>query len=125
MGLLFNETFRHEQIGSISKSIVERTVKRFEQTGIKNCVKSGRPATATISIKRWTFCCFLLKIRTILFAMSQHDIDLASAHETLKEINSTRIRSDSLEKKIHFAQENPEILNFKTILLFQIRQFLH
>jgi len=50
VSLLFNETFRHGQI-SISKSTVECTVKRFEQIGIKNCAKLGRPATATSSDK--------------------------------------------------------------------------
>lgn len=44
---LFNNTFRNEGNG-ISKSTVERTIRRFEETGTnKNREKSGRPKTET------------------------------------------------------------------------------
>jgi len=48
---LFNETFRNG-FTPISKSTVEHTVKRFEDTGsVKDRPQTGRPITATIEEK--------------------------------------------------------------------------
>jgi len=44
---IFNATFRNENDNNfISKSNVERTVKRIKEIGsVKNCSKTGRPLT--------------------------------------------------------------------------------
>jgi len=44
---LFNETFLNEN-NRISKTTIVRTIQRFEESdSVRNCPKSGRPATAT------------------------------------------------------------------------------
>lgn len=83
---IFNDTFRNENNG-ISKSSVVRTVQRFQETGsVKNCRKSGRPATACNDDKALDVLQSFIEDPYISInrAAQQHEIGVASIHKILK-----------------------------------------
>lgn len=84
--LLFNETFRHEELG-ISKSTVSRTIQRFEQSGsVKNLPKLGRPKTATTEDQQFEVAqAFIENPRlSIRKAADELEISRNSLHRNLK-----------------------------------------
>jgi len=65
--------------------LLERTIQRFEETGIRNCSKSDRLATATNENKALDVLqSFVEDPHTSINRVAQHEIGVTSVHKILK-----------------------------------------
>lgn len=115
---LFNDTFRDAAF-QISKSTVERTVKRFEETGcIKDRPRSGRPKTATTEE---TSLNILLSVHedphcSLRDLAQQHDTSKKSVHRVLKTNKFHpfkvtlvhELNEDDFDRRIEFCEDMME-----------------
>lgn len=119
--LLFNQTMRNEN-SSISKSTVERTVKRFEDTGsVKDRPKSGRPVSAIGDEKQLDIALSFVEDPhlTVRKAVQQHSVSVGSMHNILKK----KLKFHPF--KVHLVQELSEDdfdrrLEFSEIMMTRI-----
>lgn len=115
---LFNETFRNGLI-PISKSTVERTVKRFEETGtVKDRPRTGRPKTATTDEASLNI---LLSIQEdphcTLRKLAQHnETSMKSVHRVLKTNKFHpfkvtlvhELNEDDFDRRVEFCEDMME-----------------
>lgn len=110
---LFNVTFRNENT-PISKSTVERTVRRFEETGsVKNRPKTGRPATTNEEKALDVLQSFVENPQTSVRRTAQeHEINPMSVHKILKQ-NKFRpykillvheLNEDNFDQRVQFCE---------------------
>lgn len=100
--ILFNHTFRNRDGASqISKSTVQRTVRRFDEHGTLNDLeRSGRPKSATTEEKQFEIAQAFVENQhhTLRKASDEYDISHESVRKILKNINFHPY-------KVHLVQE--------------------
>lgn len=112
---LFNETFGNRLV-PISKSTVERTVKRFEATGsVKDRPRTGRPITATTEEKSLDVVLSFTEDPhcTIRKAAQEHGISSKSVHRILKKnkFHPFHVRlvhelnEDDFDRRVEFCED--------------------
>ncbi|KAK0091763.1 hypothetical protein PV326_002732 [Microctonus aethiopoides] len=106
---IFNEVYRNRDgLSPISKSIVERTIRRFRDHGtVTNLPKSGRPKTATTEAKRLDILQTLIENshRSLRSIGMEHDV----CHETVRQVEfcpKNNIFINETDKKMAIAQSN-------------------
>jgi len=125
---LFNETFPNRN--SISKSTVQKTVKRFEETGsVKDCPRTGRPKDATNEEKNLDVLLSVVENphSSIRRLKQAHDISTFSVHKILKNNRfhpykifvTQELMEGDYNRRIEFCNEtitrcdrDPNFLNF-------------
>lgn len=129
---IFNATFRNG-LNQISKSTVERTIRRFEETGsVKDRPRPGRPKDATNDEKTLDVLLTFTEDphSSIRKASQQHDISTFSVHKILKKNKFHpfkvklvhELNEDDFDRRIEFCEdmmfridENP---NFASNVVF-------
>jgi len=96
--------------------MIERTIQRFEETGIRNCSKSDRLATATNENKVLDVLqSFVEDPHTFINCVAQqHEIGAASVHKILKKKNS--IYTNSIWSKNYLRIILIDACNFAILL---------
>lgn len=127
---LFNETFRDENT-NISKSTVQRTIKRFEETGsVKNCTITGRPVSVTTPEKSLDVALSFVENPhlSIRRAAQQQDIAQKSVQNILKQIKFhpykiylvQELNDDDFDRRIEFCETMMQRIDAEPNFLFNI-----